>query len=54
MQKYSVDWYERYKDSQAHVAQLQVMLAHVYNKRLLWMRLFWLQSITAYLILMFN
>ena len=49
MQKYSVDWYERYKDSQAHVAQLQVMLAHVYNKRL-----FWLQSITAYLILMFS
>lgn len=49
MQKYRIDWYEHYKDSQAHVAQLQVMLAHVYNKRL-----FWLQSIIVYLILTFN
>ena len=54
MQKEGINWYEHYRDSQAHVAKLQLMLAHVYNGRLFWFRLFWLQSITAYLILMFN
>lgn len=54
MLKDRIDWYEHYKDSQAHVAQLQTMLEYTYNSRQFWLKMFWWQSITAYLILLFN
>lgn len=41
--------YNYYRQSEQRISNLQAMLEYTYNSRQ-----FWLQAITAYLILMFN
>ena len=48
------NWYIDCKESQSHIEKLQAMLEYTYNSRQFWLKMFWLQSITTYLILMFN
>lgn len=50
----SHNYYDDYARSQAHIVQLQSMLQYVYNGRIFWMRMFWLQSVIAYILLAIN
>lgn len=46
--------YNCYRQSEQRISNLQAMLEYTYNSRQFWLKMFWLQAITAYLILMFN
>lgn len=54
MKKERFTTYDYYQRSEQRITQLQNMLEYTYNSRQFWLKMFWLQSITAYLILMFN
>lgn len=49
-------WHEfdYYKEIENRVVSLQNMLEYTYSSRQFWLKMFWLQSITVYLILMFS
>lgn len=48
------NWYIDYNESQSRIKKLQAMFKYTYNSRQFWLKMFWLQAITTYLILMFN
>lgn len=54
MQKERFAAYNYYQRSEQRIAQLQAMLEYTYNSRRFWLKMFWLQLITVYLILMFS
>ena len=43
-----------YKEIENRVVTLQNMLEYTYNSRQFWLKMFWLQSITVYLILILH
>ena len=46
--------YNYYRQSEQRINNLQAMLEYTYNSKQFWLKMFWLQAITTYLILMFN
>lgn len=54
MQKERFITYDYYQRSEQRITQLQAMLEYTYNSKQFWLKMFWLQAITTYLILMFN
>ena len=54
MQKERFTAYDYHQRSEQRITQLQIMLEYTYNSRQFWLKMFWLQAITTYLILMLN
>lgn len=46
------DYYNDYRESEKHVANLQLMLEHTYNSRQFWLKMFWLQVALNYVIIL--
>lgn len=49
-------WHEfdYYKEIENRVVTLQNMLEYTYNSRQFWLKMFWLQSISCWLVMMLN
>lgn len=54
MKKELFETYDYYERSEQRITQLQTMLEYTYNSRQFWLKAFWLQAITFWLILILN
>lgn len=54
MQKEHFITYDYYKRSEERITQLQTMLEYTYNSRQFWLKMFWLQAITFWLVMILN
>lgn len=46
--------YDYYQRSEQRITQLQTMLEYTYNSRQFWLKMFWLQAISCWLVIMLN
>ena len=46
--------YNPYRQSEQRITQLQIMLEYTYNSRQFWLKMFWLQAIIFWLVMMLN
>lgn len=54
MRKERFTTYDCYQRSEQRITQLQIMLEYTYNSRQFWLKMFWLQAISFWLIMIFN
>ena len=52
IKEHCYDYYKDYRESEKHVANLQLMLEHTYNSRQFWLKMFWLQVALNYAIIL--
>ena len=46
--------YNYYRQSEQRISNLQAMLEYTYNSRQFWLKMFWLQAISFWLVMMLN
>lgn len=46
--------YNYYRQSEQRISNLQNMLEYTYNSRQFWLKAFWLQAISFWLVMMLN
>lgn len=46
--------YNCYRQSEQRINNLQAMLEYTYNSKQFWLKMFWLQAITFWLVMIFN
>ena len=44
--------YNYYREAEKRIGNLQVMLEYTYNSRQFWLKMFWLQVVITYIILL--
>lgn len=54
MQKERFTTYNYYQRSEQRITQLQAMLEYTYNSKQFWLKMFWLQAISFWLVMMLN
>ena len=54
MKKERFTTYDYYQESEQRITQLQNMLEYTYNSRQFWLKMFWLQAISFWLMMMLN
>lgn len=54
MQKERFVTYNYYQRSEQRITQLQAMLEYTYNSRQFWLKMFWLQAMSFWLVMMLN
>lgn len=53
MTKYLYE-YNCYRQSEQRISNLQAMLEYTYNSRQFWLKMFWLQAMSFWLVMMLN
>lgn len=46
--------YNYYRQSEQRISNLQAMLEYTYNSRQFWLKMFWLQAMSFWLVMMLN
>lgn len=46
--------YNYYRQNEQRISNLQNMLEYTYNSRQFWLKMFWLQAISFWLVMIFN
>lgn len=46
--------YNYYRQSEQRINNLQAMLEYTYNSRQFWLKMFWLQAMSFWLVMMLN
>lgn len=54
MKKERFTTYDYYQRSEQRITQLQTMLEYTYNSRQFWLKMFWLQAVSFWLIMILN